>query len=483
MKNTYFILLLSLVTSFSAQAQLQPGAWATPFTLTDINGNDHRLYDYLSEGKPVVKIISAAWCAPCWALHTSGVMEEVYETYGPEGSDEIMVIFVEGDPNTTYEQLTGQAGPSQGNWVNGTPYPMIDVENFRLQAAYGLQGFPTVVMICPDMQVKVPQMWSGPSNWSVNYVVNQAFSCEDELLLEQDAAIHTFDIGNSSCYDGSVGANLYNSGSAPLTSATVELRREGELLDTYEWTGELATGAEAPVLFENVDLDPGINAFTLSLAASDDDLSNNEVAVPFIKAPEVSLNLDLYIQSDSDAEDHNNRWQIVDENGNIAAEGTLANSTYEEISLSLETEGCYEIRFYDEEGDGLNEGGFFLLLDEFGNSVLDLSTFLGSEVAVKFLATANVSSTRSNVEPVTEWSVFPNPATDLVQVQYVLEESSPVQLNCLNTMGQVLQTQEFSVRSSGTHHTAFDLSSLPGGLYQIQITTQKGTSTKSVVKQ
>jgi uncharacterized protein YfaS (alpha-2-macroglobulin family) len=87
------------------------------------------------------------------------------------------------------------------------------------------------------------------------------------------------------------------------------------------------------------------------------------------------------------------------------------------------------------------------------------------------------------VEPVTEWSVFPNPATDLVQVQYVLEESSPVQLNCLNAMGQVLQTQEFSVRSSGTHHTAFDLSSLPGGLYQIQITTQKGTSTKSVVKQ
>lgn len=482
MKNTYFILLLSLVTSFSAQAQLQPGAWATPFNLTDINGNQHRLYDHLSEGKPVVMVISAAWCAPCWSLHTSGVLEEVYETYGPDGSDEIMVFFVEGDPGTSYEQLTGLEGPSQGNWVNGTPYPMIDVDNFLLQAAYGLQAFPTVVMICPDMQVKIPQMWSGLSNWTVDYVVNQAFSCADEPLLEQDAAIHTYDIGNSSCYGGSVGVNLYNTGSTPLTSASLELHRDGELVDTYDWTGTLATGAEAPILFENVDLNPGLNAFTVSLVAQDDDPSNNEMAIPFVKAPEVSLNLDLYIQADSDAEDHNNRWEIVDENGNAVAEGSLANSTYEEISLSLEAEGCYELRFYDEEGDGINEGGFILVLDEYGTSIADISNFLGTEVSVKFLATPNVSSTR-HAEAVTDWSVFPNPTKNLVQVQYVLNESSPVQLNCLNAMGQVLQTQAFTVLPSGTHQAAFDLSSLPGGLYQVQITTQNGTSTKSVVKQ
>lgn len=482
MKKTYLILLLSLVTVFAAKAQLQPGDWATPFTITDINGNDHRLYDYLSEGKPVVMVISAAWCAPCWALHTSGVLEEVYETYGPNGSDEIMVIFIEGDPGTSYEQLTGQEGPSQGNWVDGTPYPMIDAENSLLQAAYGLQAFPTVVMICPDMQVKVPQMWSGLSNWTVDYVLNQAFSCGEETLPEQDAAIHTYDIGNSSCYDGTISANLYNTGSDSLTAATVELRREGELLETYEWTGALATGAETPILFENVDLNPGLNAFTLSLVAPDDDPSNNEVTIPYVKAPVVSPNLELYIQSDSDAEDHNNRWEIVDENGSVAAEGTLANSTYEELSLSLETEGCYEVRFYDEEGDGLNEGGFLLLLDESGTSLLDLSTFQGTEVAVKFFASASVSSTK-NAEAVADWSVFPNPAKDIVQVKYVLQESSPVQLNLLNAKGQVLQTQEFTSLPAGINQAEVDLSTLPAGLYQLQITTQNGTSTKSVIKQ
>lgn len=482
MKNAYLIFALSIFSVLKVQAQLQPGDWATPFNLTDINGTDHRLYDHLSEGKAVVMIISAAWCAPCWSLHTSGVMEEVYETYGPNGSDEIMVFFIEGDPGTSYEQLTGQEGPSQGNWVDGTVYPMIDVESFQLPAAYGLQAFPTVVMICPDMQVKVPQMWSGVSNWSVDYVVNQALSCDAEPLLEQDAAIHTFDVGNSSCYSGSVGANLYNTGSTPLTEATIELRRDGEVLDTYNWAGELATGAEAPILFENVSLETGLNELSLAIAGGDDDPSNNEVAVPFIKAPEVSLNLDLYIQSDSDAEDHNTRWAIVDENGSVAAEGSLANSTYEELSLSLEAEGCYEIKVYDDEGDGINEGGFILMVDEFGTPVIDLSTFQGTEVSVKFLALANISSTSDN-KAVDDWSVFPNPATDAVQVQYTLKASGAVQVACLSTTGQVLRTKSFTNMPSGEHQTELGLNGLPSGLYQVRITTQDGTSVKRIVKQ
>jgi hypothetical protein len=324
-------------------------------------------------------------------------------------------------------------------------------------------------------------MWSGISNWSVNYVVNQAFSCDDEQLLEQDAAIHTYEIGNSSCYDGFVSANLYNTGSAPLTNATVELRRDGALLDTYDWTGELSSGAEAPVLFENIDLQPGLNNFSLRLASADDDLSNNEVAVPFFKSPETSLNFDLFIQSDSDAEDHANRWEIVDENGNVVASGALANSTYEELSLTLEAEGCYKMQIYDQEGDGFNEGGFLLLVDEFGTPAADITTFSGTKISAEFLALANVSNTR-NAEAVPAWSVFPNPVKDIVRVQYVLDESGPVQIHCLNGTGQVLRTLEYTSLPAGTHEAEFDLETMPAGIYQIQIMTQNGRSARSVVR-
>ncbi len=480
-RKLYLTFLLGLFATISLQAQLQPGAWATPFTMTDINGDEQRLYDHLAEGKPVVMVISAAWCAPCWSLHTSGVLEEIYETYGPEGSDEIMIYFIEGDPGTSYAQLAGQLGPSQGNWVEGTPFPMIDVDNFLLPAAYGLQAFPTVVMICPDMRVKVPQMWSGLSNWTVDYVLNQAFSCEEETLLAEDAAIHTFDIGNSSCYDGTIAAQLYNTGANPLTEATIELRRDGEVLDTYNWSGTLETGQEAAVAFEQVALEPGINDFSLALAGEDGDLSNNQVDIPFRKAPVSALELSVFVQGDDEAEEHNTRWEIVDENGEIVESGAISNNFYEEFTINLENEGCYEVFAYDDEGDGLKSGGFMLFTDINGTVILDAGDF-GSETSRLFLAQANISSTQA-APTAHRWSVFPNPVMETLQIQFYLKEAGEARLLLRSAGGQLIRSRPITQAGAGQHQAELDFAGLPAGMYQVQLVTRAGISTRKVIKQ
>lgn len=480
-KQLYLTFFFGLFAALTLHAQLQPGAWATPFRLADINGNEQRLYDHLAEGKPVIMVISAAWCAPCWSLHTSGVLDEVYDTYGPGGSDEIMVYFIEGDPGTSYAQLAGQLGPSQGNWIEGTPFPMIDVDNFLLPAAYGLQAYPTVIMICPDMRVKVPQMWSGISNWTVDYVLDQAFSCGEEALPAEDAAIHTFDIGNSSCYDGTIGAQLFNTGASPLTEAIVELRRDGQLLDTYNWSGNLETGQEATVVFEEVALEPGLNAFSMALAGEDADSSNNQVDIPFRKAPISSLELSVYVQGDDEAEDHNTRWEIVDEQGEVVESGALANSAYEEFTINLESEGCYRVLAYDDEGDGLKSGGFLLFTDENGTIIMDVGDF-GSEASRLFLAQANISHTKATPGP-HKWSVFPNPAKELLRVQFHLKEASEAKLMIRNAAGQLIKQRQINLAAAGQHQAEFGLAGLPAGLYQVQLVTNAGISARKILKQ
>ncbi len=177
MKNLSFLLIMVFVATFGFAQQKQnvkervdftstksvQSDWAmvTNFTATDIDGVEHNLQSYLDAGKYVIVDLSCAWCSPCWTLHQSGVLDGLYDTYGPDGTDELMVLWVEIESTNTLAQITGTTGTTgnayadntQGDWTEGGtwPVPIIDdasVRNSFLELYSG--GVPSVFMVCPS---------------------------------------------------------------------------------------------------------------------------------------------------------------------------------------------------------------------------------------------------------------------------------------------------------------------------------------------
>ena len=128
MRFIALVFFIALLSSPDANATLPDGSVAPDFSIVDIDGIAHSLYsDYLDNGKSVVLDFSATWCPPCWGFHTSGVMEDLWDEYGPNASDYLVVpLMIEADPNTNQACFYGAAGCNSGTFGDwsGHPYPL-----------------------------------------------------------------------------------------------------------------------------------------------------------------------------------------------------------------------------------------------------------------------------------------------------------------------------------------------------------------------
>jgi hypothetical protein len=158
MKMKKLVLLFVFMLNINVYAQLPNGSVAPDFTLTDYYGTTHNLYSYLNTGKTVFIEIFAAHCPVCWSYHQTNTMKNLYNNYGPNGTNELLVLALEHDQWNDSNAFIGN-GPAwvtQGNWLDGTPFPIFDVEdpNRGVFNDYNVTFYPVVYKICPNKIVE-----------------------------------------------------------------------------------------------------------------------------------------------------------------------------------------------------------------------------------------------------------------------------------------------------------------------------------------
>lgn len=140
-----FFSLISLAGLAQPETDLFPD-----FTETDINGVDHTLYDYLSDGKTVVIDIFATWCPIC--VNSLPGLHELEAEYG----DDLVFLSFERDPDTSNENTWAM----EYNVTNA-----IFANSQETMASWNTIYQPNFFVICPDgtFELKVGGIGSSSS--------------------------------------------------------------------------------------------------------------------------------------------------------------------------------------------------------------------------------------------------------------------------------------------------------------------------------
>ncbi len=545
-------ILLALTAVFalsSVQAQLADGSQAPDFTATDINGNEITLSTLLAEGKTVIIDFSATWCPPCWGYHNTHAMKDLHEAHGPEGScsNDVVVIYVEGDLTTTSADLNGTGANTMGNWVEGTPYPIIDLTNSNapnLANDYEIGYFPTIYKICPD----------GTTTEIGTASLAGFIDGIEECGFANDARIDA-PSGLSCSNDVSPVVTLKNVSFSSMTSAAIEYSIDGGAAQTFNWSGSLNEGQSVDVELPTANLSSGEHTIEFSLtspngiedgngtnncaASSFNVLSANGVPAPY--AQTFSSNTFPYANWILNNPDGGITWARVSTGAGslkydcftYSAAGQVDDFTVEPINLTAASTASVSFRvahkrystayldalevfvssncgetwesIWYKEGDELATGAastsaFTPSSTDWRDECINIENYVGNDkVFVRFVGyngygnniyvdNLNVTDAQCIVSVeensiINEFKAFPNPTAGITNITYSMNSAAPVTFEVYDILGARVINQNLGVKAAGSYTQQVDFNVLPAGIYLVNLTADGVTSTLRITVQ
>jgi hypothetical protein len=357
-----FFFFILFVNNATKSQTIGTGSVVPNFVLTDTKGNVHDLHATLDSGYSVVLLFWAKNCNGCWIRQHSGVIDDFYKNYGPQGTNEVRIWSLEIlETDSFWLSNWSGLGALERNWFikekeysTFLSYYCPDV--LDLKNAYNILSTPASFRICAQDKKSYPMShfpYSGmidglnacpvlhSTDLSVDRVHANPYVCSLSDSLQ--AKVYVQNSGSISFY-GDLEIEVWDNTNFLISQTFVNVSLTSNQLDSFTVNGVMLLSDASELTFK--------------INYSDDKLENNQIKKIFYVAPEVSTNTQLlFCPSISSPE---MQWTFKNETagGNEYYQvpaGTftsLNNFSLFDTILNLDTNTCYAL-------DVLSDYGFF----------------------------------------------------------------------------------------------------------------------------